>query len=528
MTGMARLGKLDIVIVVISIVSSVILFSPKIPTAPYTYDEADYMFAVSHGFWANYLDRPSLSFLEFLKLGFSKGLDDRERVNLSEFIRHSGDVSFYRHYHGPLYYYYLTGIQYFWGTAEYVMRIATLVWLILCYLLVYAACFFLLETNPRPAALVSGSLVLFSPSLLSASIQITPHSMFLFFAVFNLLLMGKILESEDIRKNRLYLFTLFIGLSLSFLVLENAPFLFATYLFCLVWQREIFLKNTFNQRISLPLWYNFLLFLLLLLLCWPGGLLKLTIIKNYLFFAHHALKRADYQGVIGFLEIWEKLLARSPLELAVILMTPLAALYVILIQKKKFLVPFIFFAFLIIVSNTLNKSIIISPKYISAALPALYLAAGIIVAHVFAGRQRSAYILSLIFLLLIALNNYAFFQKNKNLYTQDEEVCITNTFLTYLRNNNIPEKVLLLPNYAIPAVNFYFRAYQLHAYDGKDGDRKIADRFTQKHCEGLFYAGKDADGLVTSLTATGPVGRADPGGDCGGRKTVYIRKIEEK
>lgn len=528
MTGIARLEKLDIVIIIISIVISVILFSNKIPTERYTYDEADYMYAVSKGFLANYFDHPSLSFLEFLKLGFSKGMDDKERVNLSEFIRKSGDVSFYRHYHGPFYYYHLVLVDYFWGNSEYVMRFATFFWLVCCYLLVYIGCFFLLDTNPRPAALVSATLILFSPSLLSASIQITPHSMFLFVVVFNLLLMAKIIDNRDHERNRTYLFALFVSLSLSFIILENSPFLLLTYLICLIWQREVFVKDTFNNRISSPLLYNLLIFIIVMLICWPGGLFKLTLMKNYLFFAHHALMRADYQGVIGFLEIWEKLLLRSPLELAVILISPLVALYLIIKQKKLLLFPLIFFAVLIILSNTLNKSVIISPKYISASLPALYLAAGIIFSHFFDHSKKSTYIYVALFIIMILCNYYAFFYRTESAYSYSEEICITNKFLAYLNSNNANEKILLLPNYAVPAVNYYHNSYDINSYGNEDANQKIVEIFNNKNCEGLLYAGNDADNILRLMESSGQVSLAVIGADCNHKKIVYLRKIVRK
>src|SRR5271169_6825404 len=75
--------------------------------APYFYDEADYMYAATRGFLSNYLDQPSLSTVEFVRKGMELARDRSQRTNMSEYIRSSGDITFYRHYHGPVYAYWI-------------------------------------------------------------------------------------------------------------------------------------------------------------------------------------------------------------------------------------------------------------------------------------------------------------------------------------------------------------------------------------------------------------------------------------
>src|SRR5215472_1597338 len=83
----------------------------NVSTDPYIYDEADYMFAASHGLYSNYTDSPTLAISDFVRTGLDRGRDSGQRLALSEQIRASNDVVFYRHWHGPLYLYCLIPIS---------------------------------------------------------------------------------------------------------------------------------------------------------------------------------------------------------------------------------------------------------------------------------------------------------------------------------------------------------------------------------------------------------------------------------
>src|SRR5579872_2596118 len=109
-----RLTKLDFAGIAVALVLFVFLFRALPSSSPYLYDEADYMSAGSRGILANYLDTPSLSMADFVRLGRTQ-----QRSSLSEIVRASGDVSFLRHFHGPFYYYYLASVGAMTDRAEY-------------------------------------------------------------------------------------------------------------------------------------------------------------------------------------------------------------------------------------------------------------------------------------------------------------------------------------------------------------------------------------------------------------------------
>lgn len=74
------------------------------PASPYGYDEADYIYAAGRGWLANYTDTPTQSIVEFVRMRLGKRGESGSRGFLSEYIRASGDINFYRHSHGPLYF----------------------------------------------------------------------------------------------------------------------------------------------------------------------------------------------------------------------------------------------------------------------------------------------------------------------------------------------------------------------------------------------------------------------------------------
>ena len=86
-----KLTKLDFAGLAAAILLFVVLFQFLPSSSPYMYDEADYMSAGSRGILANYLDTPSLSLLDFFRLGRDVGLQT-QRSSLSDTVRASGDV----------------------------------------------------------------------------------------------------------------------------------------------------------------------------------------------------------------------------------------------------------------------------------------------------------------------------------------------------------------------------------------------------------------------------------------------------
>src|SRR5271156_2414072 len=96
-----------------------LLITRNVSSEPYVYDEADYMYAASLGFAANWSDTPSISIQDFVRVR------QAGRSELSQRIRDSSDVLFYRHFHGPLFHYLLIPLARL-GWSERAVRVALL------------------------------------------------------------------------------------------------------------------------------------------------------------------------------------------------------------------------------------------------------------------------------------------------------------------------------------------------------------------------------------------------------------------
>src|SRR5580698_9726203 len=75
------------------------VYAPVISDHLFAYDEADYMWAGKQGLWANYSGEHAISLVEFVRKGLELSRDAGKRQSLSEYIRSTGDIDFYRHYH---------------------------------------------------------------------------------------------------------------------------------------------------------------------------------------------------------------------------------------------------------------------------------------------------------------------------------------------------------------------------------------------------------------------------------------------
>src|ERR1700677_756218 len=71
-----------------------LLITRNVSSEPYVYDEADYMYAASLGFAANWSDTPSIPISDFVRAGLGHGRNGRPdtQMTLSEGIRSGSDV----------------------------------------------------------------------------------------------------------------------------------------------------------------------------------------------------------------------------------------------------------------------------------------------------------------------------------------------------------------------------------------------------------------------------------------------------
>ncbi len=146
--------------VVIALVSGLFVLAVRgMPSGPFDYDEADYVYAATQGWFANWIDRPALNLVEFVRLGLRLGNDIHHRSELSEIIRKSGDVNVYRHWHGRLFYYWLglIGLIGNWTLDERQLRLFSLLIPAAGAVLVYLGCFWVMPSS-HDIAILAASL----------------------------------------------------------------------------------------------------------------------------------------------------------------------------------------------------------------------------------------------------------------------------------------------------------------------------------------------------------------------------------
>src|SRR5258708_1747165 len=279
------------------------LVKDSISRGPYTYDEADYMYAASLGPAAHYTDSPTLPITDFARTGLSRATKSGERLALSRSIRDSNDIVFYRHWHGPLFFYPLLILNSF-HLGEHSVRTVMLIVPILTALLVYFGSLWLIPGWPgAAAALLTSTLYLWSYVTVSAT-ELAPHQLFVLCYMIALLLLAKMVVTGQ----RMYWFGAVVASALAFCVLEVAFVLILTLSVCCFHERRRLNANfSFIAR-------SILLFLVTVLIVWPGAILKLSFLKAYAFMAYLAVYRNGPSGTVGLAETWWIRFSNSPVE----------------------------------------------------------------------------------------------------------------------------------------------------------------------------------------------------------------------
>jgi hypothetical protein len=184
---------LDALIVIALACAYCLSASRLVRHAPYVCDEADYMYAASLGFRANWLDTPSIPIGDFLRIGSKASRVGPAKTSLSAYIRDRGDVLFYRHSHGPLYHYWMMAAVPPVGHDEAAMHRFPLILPLLAFALVYCGLRSLIPgAEGRLAAVLFGFLFLFSYSNIRTASMLGPHSLFVLLCFAVLICLAKL------------------------------------------------------------------------------------------------------------------------------------------------------------------------------------------------------------------------------------------------------------------------------------------------------------------------------------------------
>ena len=298
----------------------------QVDPSPYDYDEADYMFAASRGFLANWSDTPSMSLPEFIQIGLSKGVNPAQSGDLSVLLRDSGDMDGYRHWHGTLYYYGLALAPAGW--SERTVRLLSFAASLLGVAVVWAGCLWLWPSSTWGsqgvlAATLSSLLLVWSPAVVKTT-EIAPHILFSVVCLATLFAAAKMRETG--RAKHWYATLALAGVAFCTMELSFA-LIFAVLLFGHLERDRLFADSS-----GAPARFagkSLAAFLAPVVLLWPVSLYKLNFIKSYLFMAYLAVFRKNPWGDVTFAQTWAYRFQHLPVELGLI------ALAVVLFLRAK-------------------------------------------------------------------------------------------------------------------------------------------------------------------------------------------------
>jgi len=445
------------------------LVKDSISGGPYPYDEADYMYAVSLGLAAHYTDSPTLPLVDFARMGMQQGPTTAERMALSESIRGSNDIVFYRHWHGPLFFYPLLILNSL-HPDEHTVRSAMLLVPILAAMVVYLGSLWLLPgLTGAVAGLLASTLFLWSYVTVSVT-ELAPHQLFVLCSVMALFLLAKMVVTG----RRIYWFGAVVGTALAFCTLEIAFVPILTLAICCFLERRR-LKADFSFLVR-----SVLLFLFTVLLVWPGAILKLSFLKAYAFMAYLAVYRKGAWGTVGFAETWWIRFQNSPVEWILI-----ASAFVLFFRNRKSgartaAYPFLVFGLTMVLATLRVASE--TPRYALPFLPALEVFAGLMLAGWLAPRPARIRVP-----VIVALCAALFLNTLFRVHGYPPEVDARNqTVLACIREHHFEEKSLLVPQTHLPMVHYYFPKARLRGYLE---NAPPVDAFRDAQFDGVLFPG---------------------------------------
>jgi hypothetical protein len=434
---------------IVTVIVAVFLFFalPYINPGPFTYDEADYMYAAGRGFLANYLDSPSLSFPDYVRMGLSRGRDTAQSASLSRTVRRSGDMFLYRHAHGPVYFYWLSSLSR-WSASERLVRTLSLVFPILSGLAIYLGCLWIL---PAPQGQIAGllgcALYLWSPAVIRST-EVAPHQMFTMWFIVTLLLLAKLMATGA----RTFWYAAVCITAVSFCTLEVTFVLIAVLLACAYIERR---RLSFGWRLAGT---SAALFTAIVALLHPAAITKLAFAKSYLFFAYLAVQRKGPWGNVTFLETWSRRFENSPVEWILIAVALFLWIRYRDLKGWREAIPFLLFAALMLA--TMLRVLTTGLRYVLPFLPAFLVFTAFILSGVLV-RWRSVARAGAMVLVCAALLFDAQRYTAMHPFNPDPHASM---LIAQVKERNLGTARLLVPHDDLPTLHYYFPSADLTAY----------------------------------------------------------------
>ena len=272
---------------------------------PFAYDEADYMYAGTRGFWANYTDQNAMSLIGFVRKGYELSRDKSQRASMSQYVRSIEDISFYRHYHGPLYAYWIGLGQAIGIRSEAGYRASGLVLHAMGAIAIFWFSLVVFPGMPAPGAFVAAAAFTLNRTALVTATSITQHVAFELTCLVTLFAAAQYVRTRGPH----WWNATTAALACSFAAVEISIVLIGAILLSVAathWEDgpRVLLRRIFNGAG---------VFLITLTIVWPFGVLNLNAAKGYLYLAYMAVSRKTFTP-IGPLDLWTFKIKTYPFE----------------------------------------------------------------------------------------------------------------------------------------------------------------------------------------------------------------------
>jgi hypothetical protein len=455
-------------------------------------DEADYMYSFEKGFSAHYFDRNALPLWSFIKTGLSKGMKRDKTTELSKMIRSADDITVFRHFHGPLYFYYMILAEKCVGKSERAVRTASLFLLYICSIVVLFGCLMVLNgPRGRIPSLLTALLVLLSPSLFFTVSMVSPHAMYVLCCSLSLFCMVRAVDTGG----KTWLYISAVVIAVTFLTTEYVVVLFICWVVSVitVYRKD---RNVFPRPVRFII-NALVIYAGVIIVLWPAAIFKMSLIKSNLVIAYTAFVRNKMLTSPPLLEFWWNRITASPIEYGIIAVGFITAGYCLVRKKQISLLPVLSYLVLIMLMEVRHLAPV--PTYVSSIVVTGIVAAGIALPTAFG--KRAWVPVSILSLLCIALFMHLRFYY---LPHQQSPRLLLRTEMAALIKKEMPEKVLVARP-MLSLVHYYFRNIKADSYTSEEygKDEALADIARGVNAnddyDGIVYYGKNVREVETVI-----------------------------
>ncbi|NLP02400.1 MAG: hypothetical protein GX089_07895 [Fibrobacter sp.] len=468
--------SLNLILVVLFCV--IFFFANSLPEICLYEDEADYVYVVRKGFIANYMDSGTLPFTQFLKLGFSAITSQKSKTELSRIIRSADDISVYRHWHGPLYFYYLVTGKWIHKNQDHLIRMYSLMVQLFCAITVFAGFLFLLGySNSITTFFLTALCVLGSTSLYFSTAILSTHGVFTLACIGCLFVLIKAVQSGKV----MYYHISAGIMGVVFLSNEYAVLMMVTWVSSLLFA-EMKRKVGFRKILRIFI-VSMIIWLGVIFILWPASLLKFSLIKSYMTQAYFMVFRGSAFSPMPVWKYWISRFSALPFDMG-ISFSGLSLGLLILLRKRQYLFfPPVFYMTLVLLTTLRNQSL--NPTYTVTFVVTGIITFGIALSTL--PGLRSFYktgLLSLMCILQIYYLTCKLFPEQKNILSPKTEII---RFLESEQPRN-----LLSVRYMIPIIRHYYPSIKVDSFTAEiySHDEGLAD------VKRSIESGPEYDGMI--------------------------------